>query len=136
MRLEGRTWPTWKKVRHGYEILLGTTLALMLWGAWAAFGTPLNAVVGMAEGDTKTVKLDPDEAYGQRHDQLVQQVPKNALPDDIDPRVGMALQSTSPDGQVTQLTVTQVDDESITVDANHPLAGQALNFDIELVKIG
>ena len=94
-----------------------------------------KAVQGMTEGDTKSVTLDPEEAYGQRHDQLVQEVPKNALPDDLDPKVGMALQSRSPDGQVTQLTVTQVNDDTITVDANHPLAGQALNFDIELVKI-
>ncbi|MDX1480196.1 MAG: peptidylprolyl isomerase [Woeseiaceae bacterium] len=95
-----------------------------------------KAVEGMTEGDTKSVKLDPDEAYGQRHDQLIQQVPKSALPDDLEPKVGMALQSRSPDGQVTQLTITEVDDDTITVDANHPLAGQALNFDIELVKIG
>lgn len=94
-----------------------------------------KAVEGMTEGDTKSVTLDPDEAYGQRHDQLVQEVPKNALPDDLEPKVGMALQSRSPDGQVTQLTVTEVKDETITVDANHPLAGQPLNFDIELVKI-
>lgn len=94
-----------------------------------------KAVQGMTEGDTKSVTLDPDEAYGQRHDQLVQEVPKNALPDDLEPKVGMALQSRSPDGEVTQLTVTEVKDETITVDANHPLAGQPLNFDIELVKI-
>ena len=95
-----------------------------------------KAVQGMTEGDTKSVKLDADEAYGQRHDQLIQQVPKSALPDDLEPKVGMALQSRSPDGQVTQLTITEVDDDTITVDANHPLAGEALNFDIELVKIG
>ena len=94
-----------------------------------------KAVEGMTEGDNKTVKIDPEDAYGERHEQLVQEVPKSALPEEIDPAVGMALQSRSPDGQVTQLTVTEVKDESITVDANHPLAGQALNFDIELVKI-
>lgn len=94
-----------------------------------------KAVEGMAEGDNKTVKIEPEEAYGERHEQLVQEVPKTALPEEIDPEVGMALQSRSPDGQVTQLTVTEIKDESITVDANHPLAGQPLNFDIELVKI-
>lgn len=94
-----------------------------------------KAVEGMSEGENKSVTIDPSDAYGERHEQLVQEVPKSALPDDIDPEVGMALQSRSPDGQVTQLTVTEVSDESITVDANHPLAGQALNFDIELVKI-
>jgi len=94
-----------------------------------------KAVEGMATGDTKSVRLEPDEAYGQRHDQLVQEVAKSALPDEIDPKEGMALQSRSPDGQVTQLVVTEVKDESIMVDANHPLAGHALSFDIELVEI-
>jgi len=94
-----------------------------------------KAVQGMAEGENKSVKIAPAEAYGERHEQLVQEVPKSALPDEIDPQVGMALQSRSPDGQVTQLTVTGVSDDSITVDANHPLAGRELNFDIELVKI-
>ena len=95
-----------------------------------------KAVEGMAVGDNKSVKIEANEAYGERHEQLVQQVPKNALPDEIKPEVGMQLQSQSPDGQTMQLTVTEVADESITVDANHPLAGQDLNFDIELVKIG
>lgn len=94
-----------------------------------------KAVEGMSEGDNKSVKIAPDEAYGERHEQLVQEVPKSALPEEISPEVGMALQSRSPDGQVTQLTVTEVKDDAITVDANHPLAGQSLNFDIELVKI-
>ncbi len=94
-----------------------------------------NAVDGMEVGENKTVRLDADDAYGQRMDQLVQEVPKSALPDDIEPKVGMGLQSQSPDGQVMQLTVTEVGDDSITVDANHPLAGQALSFDIELVAI-
>lgn len=94
-----------------------------------------KAVTGMAEGESKVVKLAPDEAYGDRHEQLVQQVPRSAFPSEIDPEVGMALQSKSPDGETTRLTVTEVEDESITVDANHPLAGYALNFEIELVKI-
>ena len=95
-----------------------------------------TAVTGMAVGESKSVRIEPDEAYGPRHEQLVQQVPRSALPDDLEPQVGMGLQSQSPDGQVMMLTVTAVEDENITVDANHPLAGQALNFDIELVEIG
>ena len=94
-----------------------------------------NAVDGMAIGENKTVTIPPDEAYGQRHDQLVQQVSRNALPDEMEPAVGMQLQSQSPDGQVMNLVVTEVADESITVDANHPLSGQALTFAIELVEI-
>ena len=94
-----------------------------------------NAVEGMAVGDNKSVRIEPDDAYGQRHDQLVQEVPRSALPDDLSPEVGMALQSQSPDGRVMHLTVTAVSDDSVTLDANHPLAGQALSFDIELVEI-
>lgn len=95
-----------------------------------------TAVTGMSVGESKSVRIEPDEAYGPRHEQLVQQVPRSALPDDLEPEVGMGLQSQSPDGQVMMLTVTEVEDENITVDANHPLAGQVLNFDIELVSIG
>ncbi len=95
-----------------------------------------NAVEGMAVGENKNVRIEPDQAYGERHEQLVQQVPRSALPDDLEPEVGMGLQSQSPDGQVMMLMVTEVGDDNITVDANHPLAGQALNFDIELVEIG
>ena len=95
-----------------------------------------KAVDGMAVGDSKSVRIEPEDAYGERHEQAVQQVPMSALPEEIKPEVGMQLQSQSPDGQIMQLTVTEVADDSITVDANHPLAGQALTFDIELVKIG
>ena len=94
-----------------------------------------KAVEGMAVGDSKSVRLEAEEAYGPHHDALVQQVDRNLLPDDLNPETGMALQSQSPDGQVMQFVVTEVSDASITVDANHPLAGQALSFDIELVGI-
>jgi peptidylprolyl isomerase len=94
-----------------------------------------KAVEGMAVGESKSVKIPPEEAYGPRHDQLVQEVPKSALPDDIAPAVGMQLQGKSADGQVMNLVVTDVKDEEITVDANHPLAGEELTFDIELVEI-
>jgi len=94
-----------------------------------------NAVEGMAVGDKKSVTIQPEEAYGPRHDQLIQDVPKNQLPDDMTPAVGMELQAKNESGQVMRFAVTSVDDESITVDGNHPLAGKSLNFDIELVEI-
>jgi len=94
-----------------------------------------SAVDGMAVGENKSVTVQPDQAYGERHEQLVQQVPKSALPEDMEPAIGMQLQSQSPDGQVMNLVITEVADETITVDANHPLAGQALTFAIELVEI-
>ena len=94
-----------------------------------------SAVDGMTVGDSKTVTIPAGEAYGERHDQLVQEVPKTALPDDMKPEIGMQLQSQGPDGQVMNLQVTAVEVESITADGNHPLAGQALTFAIELVEI-
>jgi peptidylprolyl isomerase len=94
-----------------------------------------NAVDGMAVGDSKTVSIPPGEAYGERHEQLVQEVPKSALPEDMQPEVGMQLQSQSPEGQVMNLVVSDVAEESISVDGNHPLAGKALTFAIELVEI-
>ena len=95
-----------------------------------------KAVTGMTEGEDKTVTIEPGDAYGERHDQLVQQIPRSALPDDITPTVGMQLTGESEDGQQTRFAVTAVDDDSITLDANHPLAGQALTFAISLVSIG
>lgn len=95
-----------------------------------------KAVEGMAVGDNKNVRIEATDAYGERHEQLIQQVPRSALPDDLTPEEGMALQSQAPDGQVMMLMVTAVGEEEITVDANHPLAGQALSFEIELVSIG
>jgi peptidylprolyl isomerase len=94
-----------------------------------------KAVDGMTVGDNKSVTIEPDEGYGPRHEQLVQDVPKSALPEGAEPAVGMQLQSQTPDGQVLNLVVTAVADDSITVDGNHPLAGRALVFDIELVEI-
>lgn len=94
-----------------------------------------KAVEGMKVGDNKSVSIEPEDAYGEKHDQLIQDVPKSALPDDMDPEIGMRLQSQLPDGQVVHLVVTAVADESITVDGNHPLAGHTLTFDIDLVEI-
>ena len=95
-----------------------------------------KAVEGMAVGDEKSVNIPPEDAYGQRHEQMVQAVPRSALPADLEPAEGMALQARGPEGQLLNLTVTAIGEDSITVDGNHPLAGQALNFDIELVEIG
>lgn len=95
-----------------------------------------KAVEGMSAGDEKTVNIGCDDAYGQHHAQMVQEVPNSALPEGLKPEVGMGLQAQSEDGQPINLMVTAVGEDSITVDANHPLAGKDLNFDIELVSIG
>lgn len=94
-----------------------------------------SAIEGMTVGENKSVTIPADEAYGPRHDQLIQEVPKTALPEEIEPAVGMPLQAQAEDGEILQMMITAVSDESITVDGNHPLAGHALDFDVELVEI-
>ena len=94
-----------------------------------------KAVEGMVVGENKTVTIQPEDAYGPRHDQLIRDVPMSQLPGDMQPAVGMQLRGETPDGQGMMFIVTAVTGTSITVDGNHPLAGQALNYDIELVEI-
>ena len=94
-----------------------------------------SAVDGMTVGESKTVTIPAGEAYGERHEQMIQQVPKTALPDDMKPEVGMQLQSQDPDGQIINVVVSEVSADTVTLDGNHPLAGKALTFAIELVEI-
>jgi len=94
-----------------------------------------KAVEGMTVGESKTVSIAPEDAYGHRNEQAIQEVPKSALPEDLVPVEGMMLQAQNQNQQPVQLTVTAVGDETITVDANHPLAGKTLNFKISLVEV-
>lgn len=94
-----------------------------------------KGVMGMAPQESKTIEVPVADAYGERNEELVQQVPRADLPENINPEVGMNLMSKMPDGREVPLTVTEVKDESITVDANHPLAGKDLTFEVELVEI-
>lgn len=94
-----------------------------------------NAVRGMKVGESKTVTLSPDEAYGQHRDELMIQINRDELPEDQEPEVGMILVLTQSNGQVLRKPVVEVTDTYIIVDANHDLAGKALTFEIELVKL-
>ena len=93
------------------------------------------AVVGMKKDEEKEVKLKPEDAYGERNDQLKQKIPKDKIniPGEIKP--GMTLAVTAPDGQQFPVQVLAVEDENIVIDLNHPLAGQNLNFKIKVVDI-
>ncbi|HEC15410.1 MAG TPA: peptidylprolyl isomerase [Sedimenticola sp.] len=90
---------------------------------------------GMSVGEKKTIHIPAEEAYGEHRPQLVQQVDRAEIPEEIELAVGLQLQASSPDGQTHILTVTEVNDDSITVDGNHPMAGKALNFELDLVEI-
>ncbi|MBN1385894.1 peptidylprolyl isomerase [Candidatus Woesearchaeota archaeon] len=95
-----------------------------------------DAVIGMKVGDKKDIRLSPEQAYGQRVDELMQEVPKAAFGDKLDPEKGMTLALKAPTGQVIPATVVDVKDDKVKLDLNHPLAGRALNFSITLVSIG
>ena len=95
-----------------------------------------DAVVGMGVGDTKTVRIPPDQAYGERRDDLVLDVALEQFPPDATPEIGQQYQLRTQSGQPVPATVAEVNDTHAKLDANHPLAGQALNFDLELVAIG
>ncbi len=94
-----------------------------------------DAVLGMSVGETKTISIPSDEAYGPYREDLVAVVERSMVPPDIDPKVGLVLQLRTPDGSITDVVVTEVNDDTITLDANHPLAGKDLIFEIKLVEI-
>jgi FKBP-type peptidyl-prolyl cis-trans isomerase 2 len=94
-----------------------------------------DAIAGMEVGATKTVRIPADEAYGARRDDLLIEVPRTQLPDGLEVEVGMQLQLRREDGGAMPVTVADTAEGSITLDANHPLAGQALTFDLQLVAI-
>lgn len=94
-----------------------------------------SAVEGMSVGDSQEVELDPDEAYGERRDDLVMPVSRDQLPEELDPEVGDALEVQLGSGERTTATVVEADDSSVTLDLNHPLAGRTLNFEVELLDI-
>lgn len=94
-----------------------------------------KAVVSLSEGESTTVTIPSDEAYGEPREDLVIQVAKSELPDDIEPQIGMQLQVNQPGGNPVPVRVTGVEEEQITLDANHPLAGENLTFEIELVQV-
>ena len=94
-----------------------------------------NGVKGMQVGDKKTVEISADEAYGQREAGNLIEFPKDQFPPDMNPEVGQQLMLSNDQGQQFPVVVAEVKEDSVVLDANHPLAGQDLIFDIEMVHI-
>jgi len=94
-----------------------------------------NAIVGMNIGDSKTIRIAAGDAYGSRHDELVMNVDRGQIPPELEIEVGQRLQMEKPDGETLRVTVTSVNEDMVTLDGNHPLAGEDLTFDITLVSI-
>ena len=94
-----------------------------------------EAVEGMEEGESKTAEVPAEQAYGPHREDLLLWVQRAQLPEDMSPEVGQQLQMQTQDGRTFQASVAQVGEDRVQVDANHPLAGKDLTFDIELVEI-
>lgn len=94
-----------------------------------------EGVVGMAPGETRTVDIPADQAYGAYQDGLSVQVDRSQFPDGVTPEVGQQFEVGQSDGSNIVVTVTEISPTTVTLDANHPLAGEDLTFDIELVDV-
>ena len=94
-----------------------------------------RAVIGMGEGEKKTVSVGPQDAFGERKEELVRNVNKDELPSHIDPKVGKVLIIRADQGEDVRAEITDITEDSLTIDANHPLAGKEVTFEIELVEI-
>lgn len=94
-----------------------------------------KAVLGMEVGQSKVADIPANEAYGEKTEEMVIEVPKKDVPDNVNPEVGQQLAIKQTDGRTVPVTVAGVTDESITLDGNHPLAGKDLVFEIELVEV-
>ena len=94
-----------------------------------------QAVVGMAPGEAKTVQIPSVEAYGPHHEEMVQEIEREVIPSEIEIDIGIRLQASQGEGPPLILTVVEMSESTITVDANHPLAGEDLTFEIDLVEI-
>jgi peptidylprolyl isomerase len=94
-----------------------------------------DALIGMAPGETKTVKIPAAEAFGEYDAEAVFEVERHLLPEDMNPEVGDELILTGEDEEELEVTVVEVNEKAITFDANHPLAGEDLTYEVELVEI-
>jgi len=94
------------------------------------------AVEGMTEGEEKTVTVACDQAYGDRDPNAMQQIPRDQIPADIPTDPGTQLQMQAPNGQAIPVVVTEADESTVTLDANHPLAGKDLTFAVKVVSVG
>lgn len=93
-----------------------------------------QALEGKQAGDSLQVQVAPDEGYGQRNDELAQTVPKEMFGDQ-EPQTGQQFYAETPDGQTIMVTVVAADGDQVTIDANHPLAGVNLNFDVQVLEV-
>lgn len=95
-----------------------------------------RAVVGLNPGESTTVEVPPEEGYGSYNAELAFEVRKEQLPPEVEPELGMMLEVRTEDGGTAYVTISDIAEETVTLDGNHPLADKTLQFDIELVSVG
>lgn len=95
-----------------------------------------HALIGMTPGDTKTVRIEADDAYGAHDAEKVIQVERDQIPEDVELETGRMLELRGTDGSRSIVTIAEVSDDTVALDANHPLAGQNLTFQLQLVEVG
>ncbi|OQX83364.1 peptidylprolyl isomerase [candidate division KSB1 bacterium 4484_87] len=94
-----------------------------------------KSLMGMKAGDKKIVDVEPGDGYGERDEKLIQVVPRDQIPGDIELFEGKVLQAQGPQGIPLEVTVVGVTDQEVTIDMNHPLAGERLHFDVEIMEV-
>ena len=94
-----------------------------------------EGVRGMEVGETREINLSPEQAYGDYHEDLVRVVPRNAFPPNVIPAIGLGFELELPSGQTLPVRIIDIEGEEVTLDANHLLAGETLNFNVRLVSI-
>ena len=94
-----------------------------------------NAVIGKEKGDVINVKIPPEEAYGESNPELIREISKDQLPEGAEIAVGTSLIGTTPDGQMMQVYIVEVLNDTVKIDYNHPMAGKTLNFKITIVNV-
>jgi len=94
-----------------------------------------NALAGKSSGDEVSVSVAPEEGYGPRDDERIQEVPRDAFPPEVTIEPGMQFNAQGPEGQTVIVTIAKVEGDNVTVDGNHPLAGVTLNFDVTITDI-
>lgn len=104
-------------------------------GAGEFFAQIEEALIGMSSGEKKTLTILAADAFGEYDAEMVTTVPRSQFPDDLNPMIGDDLELINDDGEEMVVTVIELDDVEVTLDANHPLAGEDLTFEVELVEI-
>ena len=94
-----------------------------------------QALYGMKVGEEKQVSIEPKDAYGERHEQLIQTVPKSSFPEKMELKKGMSLSLKDPEGHMIIATIADVSEKEVKLDLNHPFAGKKLNFKIKILSI-